>query len=219
VKSLKNQKGVTLLEAIVAIFVITTGLVSALVLIYSSIFGAGQSKNELLASNLAREAAEVIRAKRDSNWLVIESGTGDIDWDDGLYGGMDNKEYRAIINFNDDPEDADFMQWTISYDAYDVATSDETKVYYYDPEGEGYRVYNQYTANPIGTETIFRRLITTKPICYDGSNESIADIGLACSDLVGSWTKIGTQVYVTVRWTDGDKVFSQTYEDRIYNWK
>lgn len=216
-----------MLEAVVAVFIILVGLVSALVLILSSILAAGSSKNELVASNLAREAIEVVRSKRDANWLATDSGTG-TDWDEGL---DDSLEYRAVLNFQDDDSDpATYMEWSLLFGDYDL-NSNQTRIYYMDRGG--YRVYNQYDDNhteeryrvPINAQsTNFRRLITTKPICYDPNGEIELDSALIqpgedCASHPPHDRKIGIQVYITIQWTDKDKIHQLTQEDRIYNWK
>ncbi|MDD5342629.1 MAG: prepilin-type N-terminal cleavage/methylation domain-containing protein [Patescibacteria group bacterium] len=200
-----NQKGFSLLEVVVAIFVIMVGLVAGLVLIYSSTKAAGSSKSELLASNLAREVIEVVRNERDSNWLEIDSGV-DVEWDAGLQGA--GNIYEAILHFNDTGD----MGWTINYGNYTLA-SPETIVYYNDPTGA--KVYNQYIGIPSGIATSFRRLISTNPICYDGVNETIVISGLDC----GLNKKIGLQILVTVQWDEQGNTHIYNHEDRLYNWK
>lgn len=62
-------KGQTLIETIVAIFVLTTGLASGLALaVYS--FGASSDISErIVATGLVREGTEAVRFMRDSNWM------------------------------------------------------------------------------------------------------------------------------------------------------
>jgi hypothetical protein len=76
------NKGFTLMEAIVAIFVITTGLVGVLSLVSQTISSSTFSKDKLIAAYLAQEGIEIIRNIRDTNWL--EGGTNP--WDEGLTG-------------------------------------------------------------------------------------------------------------------------------------
>ncbi len=221
-----NQQGVTLLEAVVAIFVLLIGLMSAVVLILSSIISAGKTKNELIAANIAREAIEVIRAQRDSNWLEINTGVSDVEWDAGLYndnGGVTLPIYEAVLTIDDAPP-VPTLEWSIGYadnpaDTFDM-NSPEVDVYYNIWAGSGDKVYNQYLVPPGATEikTDFKRLVTTKPICYDGVDEAIINTGLDC-EAAGEGNKIGIQILVNIQWNEKDKIRSYTQEDRIYNWK
>lgn len=66
----RYQNGQSLIETIVAIFVLTTGLTSGLSL---AIYAFGASANiveQITATGLAREGIETIRRFRDSNWLA-----------------------------------------------------------------------------------------------------------------------------------------------------
>ena len=64
------KKGQGLLETIVAIGVILTGLVSVMTLVISNLTGAREAALRYQAVNLAREGIELVRNKRDSNWLA-----------------------------------------------------------------------------------------------------------------------------------------------------
>ncbi|MFA5106787.1 MAG: prepilin-type N-terminal cleavage/methylation domain-containing protein [Patescibacteria group bacterium] len=216
----KNQAGVTLLEVVVAIFVITVGLISALALIISSITGARTSKYQLAAGNLARQAIEVVRVQRDSNWLEIESGSLDPGlWDQNLSGnGM---IYTGIINFQDDPALADYMKWTIFYDSTYNFTDNPVQLKTYFVDHGSWRVYNQYTqANPPGlTESGFRLAMSTKPICILNGVESMVENGFSCETTVPAKTKIGIQIKATVKWIESGIERSYEQEEKIYNWK
>ncbi len=216
----KNQTGVTLLEVVVAIFVITVGLISALALIISSITGARTSKYQLVAGNLARQAIEVVRTQRDGNWLEIESNSLDPSlWDQNLSGnGM---IYTGIINFQDDPALADYMKWTILYDStYNFSDNpSQLKVYYVDHGS--WKIYNQYMqANPPGlSESVFRLAASTKPICIENGIESTVGNGFSCETTVPPKTKIGIQIKATVKWLESGIERSYEQEEKIYNWK
>lgn len=63
------RQGQGLLETIVAIGVITTGLVSVISLVISNLTTQRESAMRYQAVNLAREGIELVRNTRDSNWL------------------------------------------------------------------------------------------------------------------------------------------------------
>ena len=78
IRKLSNQKAFSLLEVIIAVFVVTIGIIGAVNLANNSISAVALSKSQLIATNLAQEGLEIVRNMRDSNWLK------DIDWNTGL---------------------------------------------------------------------------------------------------------------------------------------
>ncbi len=74
-----SQSGQTLLETIVAIFILTMALTTGLGLAIYAINSSSTSQNEIVASGLAREGVEVVRMMRDSNWLASDAKGGP--WD------------------------------------------------------------------------------------------------------------------------------------------
>jgi len=75
-----NKKGFSILEIIVALFVIAMGMIGVLSLIVQNVQAQYINKNSLVASQLAQEGLELVRNKRDKNWL-----NGQV-WDSGLLG-------------------------------------------------------------------------------------------------------------------------------------
>lgn len=64
---LNAQEGFSLLETLVALAILTITMLGPMTLASSSIRSASLSHNNIIASFLAEEAAEVVRAKRDAN--------------------------------------------------------------------------------------------------------------------------------------------------------
>lgn len=89
----KNGAGFTLLEAIVAISVITVGLVGVLSLVTQTISSATFSKDKLIAVYLAQEGIEIVRNIRDTNWLTNAS------WNNGLGIGDWQVDYNDQVLF------------------------------------------------------------------------------------------------------------------------
>ena len=75
------NKSFTLIEIVVAIFIVTMGTVGAFSLIQRTIAFTVISSSRLVAANLAQEGIEIVRNTRDTNWL---SGNP---WDEGLSSG------------------------------------------------------------------------------------------------------------------------------------
>ena len=86
----KCNKGFTLLETIVAVGVITVGLVSVLVLINSSLSYVSLIKDRLISAYLNSEGLEVARNIRDNNWLQ------NLAWNNGLSDGDYNIAYNSL---------------------------------------------------------------------------------------------------------------------------
>jgi|SRR3989344_8283722 len=84
------SKGFTLIEALVALVVLTIALGPALILSSNISSLASVIQNNLIASNLSQEGVEVVRALRDANW---HNG---LPFDNGLSAGT----YRVEWNSN-----------------------------------------------------------------------------------------------------------------------
>ena len=86
----KRKRGFTIIELVVAIFIITIGLVAAASLMSYSISAVIIGKSQIIATDLAQEGLEVVRNIRDNNWHCIADSdcslTGGDDWKDGLDG-------------------------------------------------------------------------------------------------------------------------------------
>jgi len=91
-KTKKQKNGFSILEIITAIFIIVTGLVGIMSLVIQNIQIQYINKNNLIASQLAQEGLELIRNKRDNNWL------NGIDWNDDLTAGYYINDYTRDIN-------------------------------------------------------------------------------------------------------------------------
>ena len=93
-KIIKNNLGISILEVVVAILIITMGMVGVLSLVIQNVEAQYINKNILMASGLAQEGLELVRNIRDLNWLtpgnawnqnIVGDGTYIID-----YGGLDS---------------------------------------------------------------------------------------------------------------------------------
>lgn len=74
----KNNKGFTLLEVLIAVFVLSVGVVGSVDLILKSYSQVSSSEDKLTASYLAAEGLEIVRNIRDNNWK------NNLNWDNGL---------------------------------------------------------------------------------------------------------------------------------------
>lgn len=86
----KSGAGFTLIEIIVAIFVITVGAGGAFNLIQKTISFTSISSSQLTAAYLTQEGIETVRNTRDSNWLARadwDQGLSSTDWQDVVMNG------------------------------------------------------------------------------------------------------------------------------------
>lgn len=78
--NVKITKAFTLIEVVVAVFIVTVGVLGSFSVIQQVITYTSNSSNRLIAAYLTQEGIEIARNIRDSNWLKDES------WQTGLAG-------------------------------------------------------------------------------------------------------------------------------------
>lgn len=190
-----KERGYSILEVLIAISVIITGIFGVMSLVVKSMSSTRTALDYLVAANLAREGIELVRNQRDTNWYSANN------FDDGL---TDAVFYTAVIDYND-------ASFTFIADDIDAAACELHR------QGS---VYTRDMGNPTG----YYRLIYFNNICQDLSvdpivpaNESVKTAGADC-DL--GYTKIGIDVISRVKWQDpstGPKTVD--LNDRFYNWR
>jgi len=122
-----SKKGFTLIEAIVAIGVISVGFVGSLVLLSKASSQATIVKDRVVAAHLGAEGVEVIRNIRDTNWLKGR------DWLDGLVEPSDapaGTEVSGVVDYNsealdlsDSSESRKCLNWDGSFYKHAIAPS------------------------------------------------------------------------------------------------
>ena len=86
----RKPSGFTIIEALVSLVILTTGILPALYLSGLANNLAGNIKNNMVATGLAEEGVEVIRALRDKNWLASAPfdqglvGTWFVEWNSDI---------------------------------------------------------------------------------------------------------------------------------------
>mgnify|MGYP001565329262 FL=1 len=93
-----NEKGQSLFEVVLALWVITAICVGIVSLTASSIRNASFSKNKTLAGRYAQEASEWLRSERDTDFIAFQTHAltttwclSALDWTKvGVCGGSDN---------------------------------------------------------------------------------------------------------------------------------
>lgn len=81
-----GKKGFTLLEMMIAIVVITVGVIAIMSLIHRAILGSQLAASRVQSAYLAQEGLEIVRNIRDSNWLEQRENPEAV-WDQNLQPG------------------------------------------------------------------------------------------------------------------------------------
>ncbi|OGE86149.1 MAG: hypothetical protein A3J48_02300 [Candidatus Doudnabacteria bacterium RIFCSPHIGHO2_02_FULL_46_11] len=79
-EKLKQSRGITLIETIVAIFIFTTGIVSIVVTTIYTFTAQDKLVFKMTALGLAREGTEVVRSVRDGQWISLSVANGGPDY-------------------------------------------------------------------------------------------------------------------------------------------
>lgn len=74
-----KNKGFTLIELLVSFAILTTGLAAALSLVAQSLKSSGYIKNQTIASYLAVEGIELVKNKRNQNFLETQTWLSGLD--------------------------------------------------------------------------------------------------------------------------------------------
>ena len=80
------MRGFTLVETLVAITVVVTAMVGPLYAVQQSLNASRTAREQLIASSLAQEGVEYVRAIRDSNYLFVLRTSSPRSWLFGLDG-------------------------------------------------------------------------------------------------------------------------------------
>jgi len=93
-----NKKGFSLLEVIIAIFVISVGMTATVKLLNVGMKESISSRDQVIAEMLAQEGLELVRNIRDTNWEKRRESNPD----KKSFDGIDSGSY--IIESNADPK-------------------------------------------------------------------------------------------------------------------
>lgn len=196
----KNQPaGLTLIEVVVALGVVTTGVLAGLTLTTYNLNTSVASASRLVAANLAREGIEVIRQKRDSNWLAGQP------WNQGI---VEAGKYRLTVYFDEAGN-----QWSTVSQAVDLANCDDCRIYLDPATG----VYSHNNAGALPTS--YKRWLGLKEICWQAQNssEAILAAGQQCAGV--NQPLVGYEVESLVTWRENGRDHSLSVVDRLYDWR
>jgi len=144
---IKNQQGMSLMETVFALAILVIGILSVLTMTGSSIILSQASEQNIVVVNLAREGLELVRGVRESS---IRS-TAEV-----LPAGVDDFFAVADGCYLVGPDAANFKLTSMSaVDCNDLANCTNCQLSLYN---------GVYTHNPLGTVTLFRRLVKFESI-------------------------------------------------------
>lgn len=212
---INNQRGQGLLELVIAIGIIVTGLFAVWTLFLSNFAGEQESSFRITGANLAREGVEIVKNIRDSNWLKIEDNemcglpAVSCKWDGGLVTSPLIAETAVINTYIADEATLDFTP--------NLITDPEARLYINNTTG-------LYVKNPLdASPSAFSRLITlTELCCADATGDLKCDnttfTPCGGADMAGK-LNIAIDVQSQVEWSIKGKVRDIIVEDVLYNWK
>lgn len=196
-----THRGQGLLEAIVAMGILSTAIAASLTLATTALRAEGDAADMVVAGNLAREGIEVVRGLRDQNW-----NSGGV-WDGGLSSDTD---YTGTAVF--DPATG---LWSLDFEP-NLVTDEDARIYRRVTASGGAvsGIFQQAASQPSGTvPSGFYRLLSLNPICRDVGGYTVITSGSCATE------KVGVQVLSRVRWSRGGRTHELLAEERMYNWR
>jgi len=148
-----KNTGFTLLEVIVAIFILTIGIGGSFSLIQQTISTASIIQSRLIAAYLGQEGIEIVRNIRDNNWLEQRESLQDPPlpaWNDGMSG------CQGPISCCEGDYETDMPPSKTSLTS--VVGCDFDNLRYLNIDSHGFYSYL------FGTQTKFKRKILIEPI-------------------------------------------------------
>lgn len=96
---LRKKKAFTLVEVLVAVFILIVGAGTAFSLVSQMFSTASLIRDRFIAAYLAQEGIEIVKNIRDSNWIAGQS------WNQGLSPGSYQADYNdfTLSSFNGNP--------------------------------------------------------------------------------------------------------------------
>jgi prepilin-type N-terminal cleavage/methylation domain-containing protein len=207
-----NEKtGFTLLETLIALSVVSVGIMAAFTLSLANLNTARDNYERILAANLAREGVELVRNIRDSNWLKMEANE---DCDSAAPG----------LQLCDWDEDLNVSTSTIAYNATSTREIVDSVEGCFNNLGAGTcRIFrnanNFYDHNSTGDATNMARVIKILALCLNpASDAAISTNGnFTCAGAPNY--KVGLRVTAHVYWVDGDQTHTTEVVEDMYNWR
>lgn len=212
---IQHNKGFTLIETMIAVFVLTAAMAGFFSLLASSLFSARYARNEITANYLLQEAVDYVRNDRDT--VAFQQSTNGGGWINflnryGYNGGVGSDTcFTTTTNFNSAPgcyfEPALSVSLTSPLDAIPVkactTSADfgtiQCPVFNYDQSGAIHNDYYTYDSTHNLPATKFKRQVVMLV------NPTSAGDELAMK--------------VTVEWQNGGLTRSKSLVISLLNWQ
>lgn len=195
-KKRQMSQGFTLLETLVAIFILTLALTGPIYIASLAIRSSVESRDNISAYHLAEEAIEVIRNKRDT--ISLQPGVDQTNWLYGITGGENCLNPFPAIDITSCYMNRD----TDGVYSFTQCPSGGCPALTFTPAGEV--LYGQ-TGSSDGIDSKFRREIYLQVAPYDGSTS------------VPVHPNREVDVVVTVRWLDRGRERQFQIIERLHN--
>ncbi|MDD5749640.1 MAG: type II secretion system protein [Patescibacteria group bacterium] len=221
-----RQEAFTLVELIITIAVFTIGIMAAFTLALANFNENRSNRDRIIAANLAREALEIVRNIRDSNWLAADSNqTVEIGGEDFIvpwnYGAL-NKLF-LVVDYDIYSRGSEICQG-FPDPGNILACFNQCKGQNECPlfiDQNGFYSHDLGSPGSLNARTNFSRLVRLMPIClerdWDGNlpfPEEIEREECQSDEVV-----IGLRVTAVVDWSRAGKEYNLELNDRIYNWR
>lgn len=196
---------------LIVLFIIALGLFAVVSLIFSNVALQEQDADQIVATNLAREALEMVQNMRDTNWLL-----GDRPFDYGMLVEGAVSAPTPVVDCTVVPV---WDGGAIPAPFFDAIPNDLSQADVYRQGVEGY-----FTNTITATSTEYERLLTLAPICEDpnnSANKAVAE-GLCACPPAGfpSYTKrIGLRAKADVGWIRKNRQRNLTIYGDFYDWR
>jgi type II secretory pathway pseudopilin PulG len=111
-----SKRGFTIIEVLIAIFIVTTGILGIIFVIQRTTSYLSLSSSRLVATYLVQEGIEIVRNIRDTNWLNGRQ------WNFGLEPGEKEADYndQSLSNYGDN-----YLKFDNGF--YNYETGNDTK--------------------------------------------------------------------------------------------
>jgi hypothetical protein len=186
-----KQAGQGLIEVIIAIFIIASGISGAVTLTYSNLRSNESSITQIIGANLAREGVEVVRNLRDENWLLGS------DWLNAIIG----TDSDAILDY-----DISTNLWKLDFDKNGIAS------------GRLLRDANGSYNHTDGVYTEYYRLMTIYVILCEHKVSGNLRTITQFQTCIANENNVGIKVKSEVQWQENGGIKSYKIEENLYNW-
>jgi Tfp pilus assembly protein PilV len=154
--SAKYKKGFSMGEVIITLFVVTVGIIGVVMLISNSIIHSADSRNQIIATELAQEGLELMRNIRDNNLKNSEAFDKDI-----------SAVANGCVDLNtqtSNSSDSVFPLTPLTLACPNLAGNPDYRLYYHDGSGFYNYVHDNSHSYPV---TRFYRKITSSTSTND----------------------------------------------------